>query len=132
MGKKKLLLVEDDQDDKMLFSEFLAERNDFSLLYCCDNGFELIQYLDKIPSVMEFPDLIIMDQNMPKMSGSQTLQSLKSVQRYSTIPVAIYTTYPDKTLIADSLLFGAIAVLAKPISYHGYQEMMDELGKLIA
>ena len=77
MDKRKLLLAEDDEDDRMLFSDFLQDRNDFELVHSCENGMEVIEYLDAIEDVAGLPNLVVLDQNMPKMNGSQTLLSLK-------------------------------------------------------
>ncbi|MES2892660.1 MAG: response regulator [Bacteroidota bacterium] len=131
MNKRRLLLAEDDEDDRMLFSDFLEERNDFELVHSCENGMEVIEYLDAIINVDELPNLVVLDQNMPKMTGSQTLQSLKSTPRYAQIPVAVYTTYMDRRLIDECYKSGAITVVAKPISPSGYHQMMDELIDLI-
>lgn len=131
MGKKKLLLAEDDEDDRMLFSDFLQDRIDFELVHSCENGMEVIQYLDAIEDAGSLPNLVVLDQNMPKMNGSQTLQSLKSSPRYAKIPVAVYTTYTDKRLIDECYKSGAITVVAKPISPSGYHQMMDDLIRLI-
>ena len=131
MHKKTLLLAEDDEDDRMLFSDFLQDRSDFVLLHSCENGMEVIEYLDSIKDAEDFPSLVVLDQNMPKMNGSQTLQSLKNNERYSNIPVAVYTTYTDKRLIDECYQSGALTVVSKPISPSGYHVMMDELSRLI-
>ncbi|HZI54432.1 MAG TPA: response regulator [Chitinophagaceae bacterium] len=131
MNKKTLLLAEDDEDDRMLFSDFLQDRNDFELLHSCENGMEVIEYLNAIQDADKLPSLVVLDQNMPKMNGSQTLQLLKNSPRYSKIPVAVYTTYTDKRLIDECYQSGALTVVAKPISPSGYHQMMDELVRLI-
>lgn len=131
MNKKTLLLAEDDEDDRMLFSDFLQDRNDFELLHSCENGMEVIEYLNAIQDADKLPSLVVLDQNMPKMNGSQTLQLLKNSPRYAKIPVAVYTTYTDKRLIDECYQSGALTVVAKPISPSGYHQMMDELVRLI-
>jgi CheY-like chemotaxis protein len=131
MIKKKLLLAEDDEDDRMLFSDFLQDRSDFELQHSCENGMELIEYLDSITNAANLPNLVVLDQNMPKMNGSQTLRLLKSSPRYAGIPVAVYTTYTDKRLVDECYQSGAVSVVTKPISHRGYHQMMDELISLI-
>jgi len=131
MNKKTLLLAEDDEDDRMLFSDFLQDRNDFELLHSCENGMEVIEYLNAIQDADMLPSLVVLDQNMPKMNGSQTLQLLKNSPRYANIPVAVYTTYTDKRLVDECCQSGALTVVAKPISPSGYHQMMDELIRLI-
>jgi CheY-like chemotaxis protein len=131
MIKKKILLAEDDEDDRLLFSNFLKEREDFELMHICENGTEVLEFLNGLPDDAAFPDLIVLDQNMPKMNGSQTLQLLKNVPRFSKIPVAMYTTYTDKRLMDECYLAGALTVVTKPISHKGYHQMMNDLNQLI-
>jgi len=119
-------LVEDDEDDKDLFSIFFANRKDIRLLPPVGNGLELIEYLDNANSEDELPNLIILDQNMPKMNGKQTLQFLKSSVRFSQIPTVVYSTYADSGLVGDCKKLGAIMVAVKPIDLEGYQKMMDD------
>lgn len=128
---KKVLLVEDDSDDRLLFQTFFSGRKDISLLPPVINGLELIEYLMNISSDHELPDLIVLDQNMPKMNGKQTLSYLKSNERYSKIPVVIYSTYTDSTLVVDCKKLGADLVAVKPIDDEGYQKMMDDFLRVI-
>jgi CheY-like chemotaxis protein len=123
---KKVLLVEDDSDDRLLFQTFFSARTDISLLPPATNGLEMIGYLDGVSSDKELPDLIVLDQNMPKMNGKQTLTFLKSSERYSKISVVIYSTYTDNTLVVDCKKLGADMVAVKPIDDAGYQKMMDD------
>lgn len=129
--RKKLLLAEDDDDDRMLFSNFLQDRSDFELQHSCENGVEVIEFLDGIKNETELPSLVVLDQNMPKMNGSRTLQLLKNTPRYSNIPVVVYTTYTDKRLVDECYQLGALSVVVKPISPSGYHQMMDQLRQLI-
>jgi CheY-like chemotaxis protein len=128
---RKILLAEDDEDDRLLFSNFLRERNDFELMKICENGSEVLDFLNSLPDETNFPDLVMLDQNMPKMNGSQTLQLLKNVPRLSRIPVAMYTTYTDKRLMDECYLAGALTVVTKPISHSGYHQMMNDLNQLL-
>ena len=123
---RKVLLVEDDSDDRLLFRTFYSERKDILLLPPVTNGLEMIQYLNSIPSDSDLPNLIVLDQNMPKMNGKQTLTYLKSSPRYSKIPVVVYSTYTDNTLVVDCKKLGADMVAVKPIDNAGYQKMMDD------
>jgi CheY-like chemotaxis protein len=126
MNAKKVILVEDDPDDRELFLIFYSEREDISLLPPVGNGEELIAYLKEIDSEEQLPQLIVLDQNMPKMNGKQTLAVLQSDDRYSKIPAVIYSTHADSNLIAACKLLGARMVASKPIDHKGYQKMMDD------
>lgn len=120
----RVLLAEDDSDDKDLFVNFFADRADISILPIANNGLEVIDYLKKAPNE-DLPGLIVLDQNMPLMNGKQTLQVLKADERFSSIPTVVYSTYADSNLIMDCKKLGARMVAVKPIDDEGYQKMMD-------
>lgn len=126
METKKVLLVEDDPDDRDLFVIFYSDRKDIDLLPSVGNGVELMNYLKNVLSDDQLPDLIVLDQNMPVMNGKQTLGFLKSSQRFSKIPTVVYSTYTDSHLIIECTRLGANMVAVKPIDNDGYQKMMDD------
>ena len=127
---KRILLAEDDPDDRGFFFEFLEHRADLLLLPPVENGEEVFEYLEKVPKG-HFPDLIILDQNMPKCNGLQTLAILKNNSHYENIPVFVYSTYTDEYLKQRSMQLGARSVLEKPFSPEGYQKMIDNILTLI-
>jgi len=125
MQPRNVLLAEDDADDKDLFLEFLQHRTDIYLMPVAENGVVLWEWLEEIEEDKELPHLIILDQNMPKRNGLQTLQLLKESARYAHIPVMIYSTYTDPQLIKNATQIGAHMVVQKPISKDYYNKMMD-------
>jgi CheY-like chemotaxis protein len=131
MMATKVILVEDDPDDRELFTTFFSERKDLLLLPVAGNGAELIAYLDTLTFDDQLPDLIVLDQNMPIMNGKQTLKELKEHHRYARIPAVIYSTYADSNLIIDCKNLGAKMVAMKPIDNDGYQKMMDDFLDII-
>lgn len=123
---KKVILAEDDSDDRDLFIEFYAHRNDIVLLTSVKDGADLKNFLEEIKEERDLPDLIVLDQNMPRMNGKQTLAFLKSHPVFSKIPAVIYSTYTDSNLIMDCKNLGAAMVASKPIDFQGYNKMMDD------
>ena len=130
MLPKKILLAEDDIDDQAFFSEFLQSRSDLKLLPIVENGEDVIDFLNNASSEKDLPDIIILDQNMPKMNGLQTLHSLQANKVHKNIPVIIYSTNPDQTLIKRCIDSGAVQVFPKPYSPEGYGNLVDLLIEL--
>jgi CheY-like chemotaxis protein len=126
MPPVKVILVEDDPDDRDLFHTFLSNREDIVMVASVSNGRELVSFLEKVKTDNELPELIVLDQNMPIMNGKQTLRFLKQEKRYHQITAVIYSTYADTNLIADCKTLGARIVASKPIDDEGYQKMMDD------
>jgi CheY-like chemotaxis protein len=125
MMNKLILLAEDDQDDRAIFEEVFQELNNPNIrLFSVEDGIDVVNHLKDISNEADLPHLFILDQNMPKMTGKATLAYLKSNKRFKNIPVVIYSTYPDSTLIAEFINLGAEQVVAKPDSYEGFKDMI--------
>ena len=129
MRKIKVILVDDDADDRYLFDIFFGDRPDLILMPSVCDGIELLDYLAHIDDSGEYPDLIVLDQNMPRMTGTQTLKVLKSSPQYKDIATVIYSTYTDQNLIMEGTLLGAKSVASKPMDKEGYSKMMDQFLK---
>jgi len=125
MKRKKVLLAEDDLDDQKLFYDFLNHRTDIHLLPIVEDGVELFHTLNTIPYDDALPQIIVLDHNMPKRNGFQTLELLKATPRYQHIPVMIYSTYIDQQLTEASYKKGASTVMTKPITKEDYHKMIE-------
>ena len=130
MTARRILLAEDDSDDQQLFCDFLSQRTDIVLMPIAENGVELLEALEKA-TPEELPDIIILDQNMPKLNGLQTLAAIRMNNRYHQMPVVIYSTYMDERLLRKSREAGAALGVTKPVSRQGYNQMVDSLLQLI-
>jgi CheY-like chemotaxis protein len=125
MRKMRVLVAEDDADDRFIFDNFLGKRADIEILPFAENGLDVFSLLELMQRQGNLPDMIILDHNMPKMNGRQTLEQLKTIEHYADIPVFVYSTYADTQLIDTCTLSGATMVVSKPITNEGYQELMD-------
>lgn len=120
-------MAEDDQDDQFLFQEFLKNRTDLAIMPIAENGEILLEQLARIQDESDLPSIIILDQNMPKKGGIETLRFLKENKRYSQIPVVIYSTYTDDHLIQEGTKAGACLVLTKPLTKDDYLNMLEKM-----
>lgn len=121
---KTVLFADDDADERSLFENIYQNRKDIFLLPSLLNGSDVVNKLSALND-SELPDLIILDQNMPLMTGKQTLSFIKSNERLARIPVCICSTYADDQLVEDCVRLGAYKVSSKPITDAEYQIMMD-------
>ena len=119
----KILLVEDDLDDRLIFADLLIAADPNSALTHAENGLEMITLLDNTTGE-ELPDIIILDQNMPRMTGKESLIFLKENPRYHRIPTFIYSTYQVGEFYHECFDLGAVDVVAKPDTIQGYREMI--------
>lgn len=127
----KVLLADDDADDREIFIRVLDKKADVQLVSAVENGREVIDYLDGLPAPEQLPHLIILDHNMPKMNGTETLGKLKSDKRYSDIHVVIYSTYSDNRMREICEQLGASMVVAKPAGIREYEAIINQFLGLV-
>jgi len=121
---KKILLVDDDEDDRQIFAEIVCDVDTEAMVECAENGLDMISMLNKMPDD-ELPGLIILDQNMPRMTGKESLIFLKESPRYQHIPAIVYSTYQVRDFYQECLELGAQDVVPKPDSMQAYREMIE-------
>lgn len=108
----KVLLVDDDADDRALFIQaiFAVDRN--ITCYSMSDGQQALKFLEDAKNPV--PDYIFLDLRMPKIDGKKCLERIRSDERLQKVPVIIYTTstnVQDAQELADT---GATHFISKP------------------
>ncbi len=119
---RSICYVDDDPDDHFIFKTALSEiAPTFELLsfYSCD---ELLAFLKDEKKAL--PDLIFQDYNMPGMSGTECLTTIKNTERIGHLPIIIYSTSIHKTAIDEASKDGVFKFVEK-------QNTLNELKGLL-
>jgi CheY-like chemotaxis protein len=130
MKKPFILIAEDDSDDRFLLQAAFSENGEQETLAFVENGIELLDFLNSIAESNDdsaYPELIILDLNMPKKSGKEVLAELKQHAVYKKIPVIIYTTTRNELEIKKCYELGANTYIVKPISFEGLREVVSAI-----
>jgi CheY-like chemotaxis protein len=109
---KNIIFVDDDEDDRMVFSAVIHETYTNILYNDFKSAEEVISYLD-CDFIMP-PDLIFLDLNMPLKDGFFVLRALKKKERLKNIPVVIFSTSKNPSDIEKSKKLGAVGYAVKP------------------
>ncbi len=119
--KYLVLYVEDNQANLMLVEDLLARRGDIRLVTALDgpSGIEIAR------SVL--PDLILMDINLPGMSGIQALKILLETEATAGIPVIAISANAIPRDIERGLALGFCRYITKPLNVKQFMEMLDEV-----
>ena len=126
--KRRILYVEDDQDDFLLLQKAFQDVDENIELINVLNGYETIKFLQE-GNTADFPSLIVMDINMPVMDGKETLELLKIDDKFKSIPVVFFSTSVspmDKKIIETT----GTEVITKPSLYEEWLEIARKLAKL--
>jgi CheY-like chemotaxis protein len=124
-----VLVVEDNRSDAELVVEGLEHGSPNVSVHVVRDGRDAIDHLreraDASPD--ELPDLILLDLNLPRHGGLETLTDLREDVFLRRIPVIVLTTSKSQREINSSYELGAAAVLNKPMRLAEHREMMEAL-----
>lgn len=118
-------VVDDDDDDRFLIGRVFQKHHPDCLLFMFADGLELLEYLTEQRG--EEPSLVLLDLNMPVMSGFETLQRLQQNDRLRAIPAVVLSTSADETDRARSHRLGAKAFFTKPTRYTDLVQLIDRI-----
>lgn len=121
-SEKPLLLVEDDEIDVLTFKRALKEIHLVNHLYIASDGEEALTILRD--PVQPSPCLILLDLNMPRMTGLEFLRIVKQDDYFKRIPVIILTTSKDERDKIESFKLGVAGYMVKPVDYHQFVEVI--------
>ena len=75
----------------------------------------------------ERPDIILLDLNMPEVSGFDFLKKIKADQKTSNIPVIVVSALTDNESISRSLILGAVHFIKKPVDIPLLKKIVSDL-----
>jgi CheY-like chemotaxis protein len=122
-----IVLAEDDSDDQDMVREIIHAINPAIELKIFSDGEGLLGSMRQLRDA-ELPRLIILDQNMPRLKGTETIQHLKKIEGFESIPAVIYTTYHD-TKFAEDCKNLNVELFQKPDTFEALRNMLGELMK---
>jgi CheY-like chemotaxis protein len=119
------LLVDDDIDDREIFS-FALQSLDLPVnLLTAENGVEALKMVSDQGAPV--PDLIFLDLNMPMMGGKECLRELRKLPWLKEVPIIIYTTSTLEKDKLDTQKLGATDFLSKEASIDQLKATLTEL-----
>jgi CheY-like chemotaxis protein len=118
-----VLCVDDDPDDRDLVCYTIGEIDPSIKLVHAEDGLQAIDYLSRAKREDSLPCLVILDINMPRMDGKQTLAEIKKDAALSELPVVVFSTSnsPIDKMYCDR--FG-VELVKKPSNMSNMQQEM--------
>lgn len=127
--KKNVLLAEDNEGDIVMISEALEECGIELDIEIARDGQQAIQKLQYaiLAGPEKYPDLILLDINMPKMNGHEVLDWIKSKDEIKHIPVVMLTTSSSNLDIMSAYRNHANSYITKPMMATEYNQIIASL-----
>jgi len=125
----EVLLVDDDPGDVDLTQEVLELAKVRLSLNTVEDGVQALEYLRQEGEYHDVtrPDLILLDLNMPRKDGRETLDEIKTDENLKGIPVVILTTSNSDKDIAKTYTSGASCYITKPVGLEQFQQVVEAI-----
>jgi two-component system, response regulator len=133
MASKTILLVEDNADDEALTFRALMKNNIANNLVVARDGAEALDYLFGTGQyagrdVNLGPQVVLLDLNLPKISGLEVLRQLRANERTKHLPVVILTSSNEEQDRLRGYDNGANSYVRKPVDFNQFIESVRQLG----
>ena len=139
MSTKNILLVEDNPDDRELMRLAFARSEIPHNLIVVSDGLEALNYLqgqasynNAVTSLSNYslehmPALIILDLNLPRISGIEILRRIRADPRTKILPVVTISSSNEPQDLIDSYINGCNSYIRKPIHFTQLQNFVKEI-----
>ena len=133
MKTKTILLVEDKRQDEMLILRALRKNNLANQVDVVRDGQQALDYIFRQGEYQnrasaDLPTVILLDINLPRLSGLEVLERLRNDNRSRLVPIVILTSSDDERDRLRSYGIGANSFVRKPLDFAEFAETVARLG----
>ena len=119
LNKIIVLAIDDNLQQLSEFKTILSQRYDLRVVKAAS---EAIAYLNKNKS-----DILLLDIEMPNISGFEFLQDIKKIPSYVNVPIIVVSGNSGKDFTDKAISYGAAAVLGKPVNQDLLIQTIDKM-----
>jgi two-component system response regulator len=123
-----ILLVDDSPDDVALTLRAFRANNITNKVDVASDGEEALDYLLRESERRPKPVLILLDINLPKVSGLEVLRRIRTDERTRFLPVVVLSTSSEDRDIVESYNLGANSYVRKPVVFNEFVDAVRVLG----
>jgi len=120
-----IILADDDEDDRLFFTDAFSELKIKTKVDTFKDGVELMNYLNDPEAIL--PNVLFLDLNMPKKNGIECLHEIKSNDRFKDIAIAIYSTSSSEEDIEETFVCGANIYIKKPSDFNTLKKVLSDV-----
>ncbi len=129
---KTILLVEDNESDELLTIRAFKKSNSANEVMVVRDGAEALDYLFRTGPYagqeLNLPTVMLLDLNLPKVSGLDVLRRVRADERTKMLPVVVLTGSREDEDIVRSYSLGANAYVRKPVDFSEFMKAAETLG----
>jgi len=125
----RILLVEDNPDDEELTLRALRHHQMAENVVVARDGVEALDFLfSKGTELNPLPHVVLLDLNLPRMSGHEVLKAVREDDRTRSLPVVVLTSSNEESDIQNSYRSGANSYIRKPVDYRQFVDAVEKIG----
>jgi two-component system response regulator len=127
--ERPILVVEDNDDDIALTFRALRQHNIPHTIAIARDGVEALELLLAGEDEQPLPVIVLLDLNLPRISGLEVLRQIRSHERTRLLPVVVLSSSREENDIVDSYALGANSYVRKPVDFASFSAAVRELGQ---
>ncbi len=128
-ANRPILLIEDNPLDVDLTRRAFARKKLSHPLIVARDGEQALDWLPRWEAGAPLPLIILLDLNLPRISGLDVLAHLKAHPSFRVIPVVVLTSSVEDRDVQMAYLQGANSYIVKPIDFHQFLEIVDQIDR---
>lgn len=121
-----IYVADDDEDDRLFISDAIRKLDLTIKIVEAADGDDLLNLIE-LENTEEANILILLDMNMPRVTGIEALQTIRANDRLKHIPAVMISTSSDKNLIDEAYQTGVNAFIKKPNNFGGFVKIAQAL-----
>ncbi|WP_181706225.1 response regulator [Chthonobacter rhizosphaerae] len=127
-----IVMIEDDDGHARLIEKNIRRAGVCNDIRHFASGTAAVEHLFNGESIEERPILVLLDLNLPDMSGTDILARIKADPRMRRAPVVVLTTTDDQREIQRCYDLGCNVYITKPVSYESFAQAIRQLGLFLS
>lgn len=120
-----IILADDDEDDRLFFTDAFDELKINTKVNTFNDGVELMNYLNKPDAIL--PNVLFLDLNMPRKNGIECLDEIKMDEKFDDIAIAIFSTSSSEEHIEETFVRGANIYIKKPSDFATLKKVLADV-----
>jgi len=133
MKERRILLVEDRQDDIDLTLRSLKENKITNKVDVARDGAEALDYIFATGAysdrnIEDLPSVVLLDIKLPKVDGMEVLRRIRQDKRTKTLPVVILTSSKEEKDLINGYAIGCNSYVRKPVEFEEFSKAIRDLG----
>lgn len=129
-----IVMIEDDEGHARLIEKNIRRAGISNPLHHFTDGQSGLEFLFHAPEgpAHNGPALVLLDLNLPDMSGTDILAKVKNDNKLKAVPVVVLTTTDDKAEIQRCYDLGCNVYITKPVNYESFADAIRQLGLFLS